>query len=103
MSIAVVQSSEYVTNYLRDANNHINFCTGKKLTNGLQGRVVGSGPFCNGIVMGEIPDRSKMVSSLITFPTFGTNIAVGEPFDVLIKVRGLTAGTFTSMLYYIAF
>lgn len=77
---------------LTDGANFINFCTGKTLTNGLQ---VKSGS-CNGIVMGDIPSTTNMVSSLITFPGPGEDIAADTAFDIKLKVLNLVAGSFTS-------
>lgn len=77
---------------LTDPANFINFCTGKTLTNGLQ---VKSGS-CSGVVMGDIPSTANMVSSLITFPGHGEDIAADTEFDILVKVVNLVAGSFTS-------
>jgi len=97
-------SQQYPDGTARDSANFINFCTGKQLTNGAQGRTPGSGPFCNGIPMGDIPDRTNMVSSIITFPTFSTILKVGQAFDITVKMRGLATGTFTNpdLTYYAA-
>lgn len=77
---------------LTDDANFINFCTGKTPTNGAQV----TGGSCNGIVMGDIPDQGNMVSSLITSPTPGEDIAADTSFTVNVKVDGLVAGSFTS-------
>jgi len=77
---------------LTDEANFINFCTGKTITNGAQ--VVGGS--CNGIVMGDIPDQGNMVSSIITSPEPGEDIAEDTAFTVNVRVNGLVAGSFTS-------
>lgn len=77
---------------LTDSANFINFCTGKTITNGLQVK----GGSCNGIVMGDIPSATNMVSSIITFPGTGEDIAADTEFDIKVKVLNLVAGSFTS-------
>jgi len=77
---------------LTDEANFINFCTGKTITNGAQ-VVDGS---CNGIVMGDIPDQGNMVSSIITSPGPGEDIAEDTAFTVSVRVNGLVAGSFTN-------
>jgi len=73
-------------------NNFINFCSGKTLTNGLQ-ITTGS---CNGIVMGDIPAKTDMVSSIITFPTSGGSVASDTTFNITVQTSGLVAGFFTN-------
>ena len=63
------------------------------MTNGLQ---VKSGS-CNGIVMGDIPSTSNMVSTIITSPTPGQNIQANTEFTVKVTTSNLVAGSFTSM------
>ncbi|PWW74955.1 hypothetical protein C7212DRAFT_282708 [Tuber magnatum] len=77
---------------LTDGANFINFCKGKTLTNGLQ---VKSGS-CNGIVMGDIPSTSNMVSTIITSPTPGQNIQADTEFTVKVTTENLVAGSFTN-------
>ncbi|KAI5837352.1 hypothetical protein DFP73DRAFT_487512 [Morchella snyderi] len=75
-----------------DKANFINFCTGKTLTNGLQVQ----GGSCNGIVMGDIPSTQNMVSSIITSPTPGQDIAANTAFTIQVQVTNLQAGSFTN-------
>lgn len=79
-------------------NNFINFCSGKTLTNGLQ-NVDGS---CNGIVMGDIPAKAKMVSSMITFPQTGSEVEPDEDFTITVQMANIQAGSFTNpdITYY---
>jgi hypothetical protein len=79
-------------NSATDNANFINFCTGKTLTNGAQV----TGGSCNGIVMGDIPSQSNMISSVITSPGPAEDIAANTPFTVNVKVANLVAGSFTS-------
>jgi len=77
-----------------DDANFINHCTGKTLTNGLQVKA-GS---CNGIVMGDIPASTNMVSSIITSPLPGTlsNLQSNTTFNITLKLVGLVPGSFTN-------
>lgn len=82
-------------------NNFINNCAGKTLTNGLQ--VVGGS--CNGIPMGDVPAKTAMVSSVITFPeTGGQGPAADTTFNITVQTQNLVAGTFTAAdtTYYAA-
>lgn len=82
-------------------NNFINNCAGKTLTNGLQ-IVTGS---CNGIPMGDIPAKTAMVSSIITFPQTGVpGPAADTTFNITVQMQNLVAGTFTNAdeTYYAA-
>ncbi|KAH8661673.1 hypothetical protein BGZ60DRAFT_433475 [Tricladium varicosporioides] len=82
-------------------NNFINNCAGKTLTNGLQ---VTTGS-CNGITMGDIPAKTAMVSSVITFPTTGGQaITAGTTFDIKVQTQNIVAGSFTNAdsTYYAA-
>ena len=83
-----------------DNANFINFCTGKTLTDGLQ---VTAGS-CNGVVMGDIPANTNMISSIITNPAPGDSIAANTDFDVNVQVANLEAGSFTNpdITYYAA-
>lgn len=107
---------ESYSDYASDANNFINFCVGKTITNGLQ-NTAGS---CNGIgkmflcllllllteitVMGDIPATTQMVSTIITSPKFGDTIAPNQEFPVKLQVKNLQAGSFTNpdITYYSA-
>jgi hypothetical protein len=55
-----------------------------------------TGGSCNGIVMGDIPSQSNMISSIITSPGPAEDIAANTPFTVNVKVANLVAGSFTS-------
>jgi len=79
-------------NSLTDPNDFINFCAGKTLTNGTQ-NVKGS---CNPIPMGEIPAKTKMVSSMLTFPAHNDNIAANKEFNVSLKIQNIQTGFFTN-------
>ncbi|TVY17039.1 hypothetical protein LARI1_G003957 [Lachnellula arida] len=74
-------------------NNFINNCAGKTLTNGLQ-IVAGS---CNGIPMGDIPAKTAMVSSIITFPVDASaTIQSDTTFNITVQMANLVAGSFTN-------
>lgn len=77
-----------------DPANFINFCTGLTKTNGLQVK----GGSCNGVVMGQIPARTDMISTVITFPESGTTskIKANTTFRVTVQVQNLVAGSFTN-------
>ncbi|KAJ9252213.1 hypothetical protein DTO207G8_4828 [Paecilomyces variotii] len=75
-----------------DNANFINFCSGKTLTNGQQLKQ-GS---CNGIVMGDIPAQSNMISTIITNPQAMQDIPANQDFQVNLQVDNLQAGTFTN-------
>ncbi|RDW73669.1 hypothetical protein BP5796_07111 [Coleophoma crateriformis] len=82
-------------------NNFINNCSGKTLTNGLQ-ILTGS---CNGIPMGDIPAKTAMVSSVITFPqTNGKAIASDTDFTITVQMSNIVSGSFTNAdaTYYAA-
>jgi len=86
---------------LTSQNNFINNCAGKTLTNGLQ-ITTGS---CNGITMGDIPAKTNMVSSVITFPTTGgAAIASDTTFNITVQTANIVAGSFTNAdaTYYAA-
>lgn len=80
------------SNSKTDNANFINFCSGKTLTNGLQQK---SGS-CNGVVMGEMPASTKMVSTVITSPLPGKEPAANKDFDVTVKIANMQLGTFTN-------
>ncbi|TGO25319.1 hypothetical protein BPAE_0082g00020 [Botrytis paeoniae] len=74
-------------------NNFINFCAGETLTNGLQ-IVTGS---CNGIPMGQIPAKNKMMSSIITFPLAGSaTIQSDTTFNITVQMSNITPGSFSN-------
>ncbi|GAP87220.1 hypothetical protein SAMD00023353_2300380 [Rosellinia necatrix] len=83
-----------------DDANFINFCSGKELTNGLQK----TGGSCNGIVMGQIPAKSNMVSSVLVNPQNGDDIAANQDFQIQVQVDNFAPGTFTNAdnTYYTA-
>ncbi|KAI0487309.1 hypothetical protein F4859DRAFT_250410 [Xylaria cf. heliscus] len=83
-----------------DTANFINFCKGKDLTNGLQK----TGGSCNGIVMGNIPAKTNMVSSVFVSPQNGDNIAANQDFQIQIQMANFAPGTFTNAdnTYYTA-
>ncbi|KAK3320085.1 hypothetical protein B0T19DRAFT_333996, partial [Cercophora scortea] len=85
---------------LTSQNNFINFCKGQTLTNGLQ---ITEGS-CNGIVMGQIPAKNKMISTVILNPQNGQTIPAGQDFDITLQVLNLDAGSFTNAVatYYAA-
>lgn len=51
---------------------------------------------CNGIVMGDIPAQSNMVSSIIVSPAPGEDVAADTPFDITVQMANLKAGSFTN-------
>jgi len=78
---------------LTSTNNFINNCAGKTLTNGLQ-ITTGS---CNGIPMGDLPAKTAMVSSVITYPTTGGKDVVSDTtFNISVQMSNLVAGSFTN-------
>ena len=80
----------------------INYCLefDDPLTNGEQ---VLSGS-CNGIVMGRIPAKNKMASSIVRFPKNGDVIDEKTDITFQVAVRGMQTGAFTNALltYYSA-
>lgn len=47
--------------------------------------------------MGDIPSKSNMVSSIITFPTQGGNaVQADTTFDIKVQMANFVAGTFTN-------
>lgn len=83
-----------------DDANFINFCSGKTLTNGIQQK----GGSCNGIVMGDMPSSSNMVSTIITSPVPGKEPAANQDFNVVVQMANMELGTFTNpdSTYYAA-
>lgn len=74
-------------------NNFINFCAGDTLTNGLQ-IVTGS---CNGIPMGQIPAKTKMMSSIIIFPLAGSaTIKSDTTFNITVQMSNIAPGSFSN-------
>ncbi|PQE05920.1 ribosomal s17 protein [Rutstroemia sp. NJR-2017a BVV2] len=74
-------------------NNFMNFCAGQTLTNGLQ-ITTGS---CNGIPMGQLPAKDKMMSSIITFPLAGSaTIQSDTTFNITVQMSNIVAGSFTN-------
>lgn len=85
---------------LTDTSNFINFCKGETLTNGLQ---VQAGS-CNGVVMGKIPSRDNMISSVLISPQPGEDLEPLKTFTISVQMVGLAAGAFTNaqLTYYSA-
>ncbi|RFU27695.1 hypothetical protein B7463_g8651, partial [Scytalidium lignicola] len=81
-------------------NNFINICSGKTLTNGLQ-ITTGS---CNGIPMGDIPAKTNMVSSIITFPKTDSQIESDTDFNITVQMSNIVLGQFSNAdaTYYAA-
>jgi hypothetical protein len=54
--------------------------------------------------MGDIPAKTNMVSTVLTFPQNGQDIAANQPFNVTLQVANLQAGSFTNATstYYAA-
>ncbi len=77
---------------LTSTNNYINFCAGKKLTNGQQ-IVDGS---CNPAPMGIIAAKSKMPSSKFISPQNGDQFPANTNITVKMAVRNLETGFFTN-------
>ena len=93
-------SFNHPTNYPSDPANFINFCAGKTLTNGIQQK----GGSCNGIVMGDIPSNTQMVSTIITSPQTGENVEENTTFNLKANIANIQAGSFTNpdSTYYAA-
>ncbi|OCL11510.1 hypothetical protein AOQ84DRAFT_373885 [Glonium stellatum] len=83
-----------------DPANFINFCTGKTLTNGLQV----TGGSCNGIVMGDIPSSSQMISATMINPKDGDVVEQNSNITFQVQLENLVAGSFTNpdVTYYAA-
>lgn len=75
-----------------DPANFINFCSGKNLTNGLQ-IITGS---CNGIPGGDIPAKTQMPSSMVTFPQHNQDIPANQTFNITSTLINIAAGDFTN-------
>ncbi|KAL2801238.1 hypothetical protein BJX66DRAFT_289333 [Aspergillus keveii] len=75
-----------------DAANFINHCTQKTLTNGKSFE----GGSCNGIVMGDIPAETNMISTIITYPFQNQLFTVNTPFFVRFRTANLAAGSVTN-------
>ena len=54
--------------------------------------------------MGDIPATTNMVSSIITNPSPGQDLAANQDFDIKLQVANLNAGIFTNpdVTYYSA-
>src|SRR6185437_12620643 len=48
------------------------------------------------VAMGEIPAKTKMVSSMLTFPAHNDNIAANKEFNVSLKIQNIQTGFFTN-------
>ncbi|OAA61679.1 hypothetical protein SPI_04538 [Niveomyces insectorum RCEF 264] len=87
-------------NSATDPANFINFCSGQTVTNGLQ---ITSGS-CNGIVMGKIPAKTNMVSTVILNPKLNDELPANTDFNITLTVAHLNLGSFTNATstYYAA-
>ncbi|RAL66042.1 hypothetical protein DID88_005703 [Monilinia fructigena] len=66
-------------------NNFINFCEGETLTNGLQIQWV------------KYPAKTKMMSSIITFPLAGSaTIESDTTFNITVQMNNITPGFFSN-------
>jgi hypothetical protein len=64
-----------------------------------------SGVLLTRVAMGDIPAKTNMVSSIITFPLYGsTNIQSDTTFNITVQMSNLVAGSFTNAdaTYYAA-
>ena len=54
--------------------------------------------------MGDIPAKANMVSTVITFPQNGQDLAEGQTFNLKANIANLAAGSFTNpdVTYYAA-
>ncbi|CAE6421961.1 hypothetical protein ACGC1H_001807 [Rhizoctonia solani] len=77
---------------LTSKNNFINFCAGKKLTNGQQVK----GGSCNSTPMGELPSTSKQPSSKFTSPKNLDTIPANKAFTVKMAVKNMDMGNFVN-------
>lgn len=77
---------------LTSKNNFINFCVGKKLTNGQQVK----GGSCNSTPMGELPSTSKQPSSKFTDPKNLETIPANKAFTVKMAVKNMDMGNFVN-------
>ena len=75
-----------------DNANFINFCSGSETTNGIQNEQ-GS---CNGIPMGKIPAKNRMVSAILTNPKHNDNLEEKQTFTIQLSVKDLQAGVFVN-------
>ncbi|CEL02896.1 hypothetical protein ASPCAL04059 [Aspergillus calidoustus] len=75
-----------------DPANFINHCTQRTLTNGKSFK----GGSCNGIVMGDIPAETNMISTIITYPFQNQLFTVNTPFFVRLRTANLAAGSVTN-------
>ncbi|CUA77487.1 hypothetical protein RSOLAG22IIIB_02502 [Rhizoctonia solani] len=77
---------------LTSKNNFINFCAGKKLTNGQQVK----GGSCNSTPMGQLPSTSKQPSSKFTDPKNLDTIPANKAFTVKMAVKNMEMGNFVN-------
>ncbi|EUC53823.1 Ran-binding protein, putative [Rhizoctonia solani AG-3 Rhs1AP] len=77
---------------LTSKNNFINFCAGKKLTNGQQVK----GGSCNSTPMGDLPSTSKQPSSKFTAPKNLETVAANKAFIVKMAVKNMEMGNFVN-------
>jgi len=78
----------------------VSFCKNSGLIAG-NGTQIRAG-CCSSTVQGEIPDVTKMTSTLITFPKNGGYVAAGKNFTVKVKLVNLETGFFSDAVndYY---
>ncbi|KAI1824381.1 hypothetical protein F4861DRAFT_548767 [Xylaria intraflava] len=76
--------------------NFINFCSGLELTNGVQKT--------GGSLMGKIPAKANMVSSILVNPQNGDDIDADTDFQIKVQMANFAPGTFTNAdsTYYAA-
>ncbi|CAE7051592.1 unnamed protein product [Rhizoctonia solani] len=77
---------------LTSKNNFINYCVGKKLTNGQQVK----GGSCNSTPMGDLPSTSKQPSSKFTEPKNLDTIDANKAFTVKMAVKNMAMGNFVN-------
>lgn len=77
---------------LTSTNNFINYCVGKKLTNGQQVK----GGSCNSTPMGDLPSTSKQPSSKFTEPKNLDTIEPNKAFTVKMAVKNMEMGNFVN-------
>ncbi|KAJ3053080.1 hypothetical protein HK097_005114 [Rhizophlyctis rosea] len=74
---------------LTSKNNFINYCLGKKATNGRQ---LDDGS-CNPLPMGDLPSINNMVSSIIIYPAPGDVVRAYKNFTVTLRTANLAGAS----------
>jgi len=77
---------------LTSSNNFINFCKGKKITNGQQL----AGGSCNPAPMGEIPSSDNMPSCKFKNPKNLDTIKANTAFTIQMAIKGMQTGFFVN-------